>query len=302
MAHFSSPIKTAVFPVGGIGTRFLPATKASPKEMLPVLDKPLIQYSVEEALKAGIEKFVFVTGRGKTAIEDHFDRDPALEAFLTAQGKEEFCHIIKDLSLDAGQVIYVRQPEPLGLGHAIHCAAPWIKEQAFAVLLPDDFIQADPGVLMQMCQVYDMAKRPVMAAVMTVPEDTVSAYGIVDPLSQENDLIQAKGLIEKPARDKAPSCQAIIGRYILPTEIFDPLQKGHIGRGGEIQLTDAMSSLMTTHGFQGFLFKGNRYDCGHHLGWLEANIAEALQRPALSPKLVQSLKILMEFQKNAPAA
>ena len=313
-------IKTAVFPVGGAGTRFLPATKSIPKEMLPILDKPLIQHSVEEARAAGIEKFIFVTGRGKEAIENHFDRDFALERHLEQKNHQELVDLIKEISLDPGQVIYLRQPEPLGLGHAIGCAAPWIQEPAFAVLLPDDFIQVGqsgcPPVLSQMCDMYDHDASPVMAAVMTVTLDEVSSYGILDvnPPSEatapsasmmgsliptslvSTSLISAKGLVEKPSRDTAPSCEAIIGRYILPSAILPHLLKGQIGSGGEIQITDAMAALIPTHGFYGFRFKGTRYDCGHHLGWLSANIAEGLSRPHLAEKLRQTLN---GFTKDA---
>ena len=275
-------IKTALFPVAGAGTRFLPITKASPKEMLPILNKPLIQYSVDEAKAAGVEKFIFITGRSKTAIENYFDRDVNLERFLQEKNKKDIAEIIKKVSLDPGQVVYVRQHEPLGLGHAINCAAPWVEEEAFAVLLPDDFIltkDANASVLAQMCHAYDWEKCPAMAAVMTVDRHNVVDYGILDiDKTIKNEHI-AKGLIEKPSVAQAPSCEAIVGRYVLPKRIFSKLKEACTGYGGEIQLTDAMKALIPDPGFHGFRFQGTRYDCAHHVSWLAANLAEGLNRP-----------------------
>ncbi len=284
----ASQIKTVVFPVGGSGTRFLPITKSVPKEMLPILDQPLIHYCVQEAREAGIERFIFVTGRGKVAIEDFFDRDISLERELTEKNKRDYAKKVREVSLESGQMIYVRQPEPLGLGHAIACAAPWVNNEPFAVMLPDDFIlnKNGPGALAQMIEAYDYAKSPCMAAVMTVPQEATSSYGILDPAgSTEGQLIAAKGLVEKPKPELAPSCEAIVGRYILPPQIMDELLKGKTGAGGEIQLTDAMAKLIPENGFCGYRYVGDRYDCGNHEGWLQANNAAfALRKKAEEEK------------------
>ncbi|MGL5720362.1 MAG: UTP--glucose-1-phosphate uridylyltransferase GalU [Alphaproteobacteria bacterium] len=272
------PIRKAVFPVGGYGTRFLPATKAMPKEMLPLLDKPLIQYAVEEALASGIEELIFVTGRGKTAIEDHFDRSLELEIFLEKQGKTDFLHVIRSLSLKPGQVSYVRQQEPLGLGHAVGCARSLVGDEPFAVLLADDFIlnQGKP-CLQQMIDVFTQTGSQVLA-VMDVPREETSKYGVLDPLDVKGQTISLKHIVEKPSPHEAPSTWAVVGRYLLKPEIFDYLAQQDRGAGGEIQLTDAIAASLSDHPTCGFRFEGMRLDCGNKEGMLEATIRCALNR------------------------
>jgi UTP--glucose-1-phosphate uridylyltransferase len=243
-----SRVRKAVFPVGGLGTRFLPATKALPKEMLPVWDKPLIQYAVEEALQAGIEQFIFVTGRGKSAIEDHFDEAWELSHSLSTRGKESILNELSGLSLDPGQIVYTRQKEPLGLGHAVWCAREIVGQEPFAVLLADDFIMSQKPCLSQMISAYFEQPGVNMAAVMEVPQEHTERYGILDVISElsavESKMVPACGLVEKPSPDKAPSQCAVIGRYVLQPDIFDALSSQKAGSGGEIQLTDALSSLI----------------------------------------------------------
>lgn len=268
-------IKKAVFPVAGLGTRFLPATKSMPKEMLTVIDKPLIQYAVEEAKASGIEEFIFVTGRGKTAIEDFFDYSFELNHTLKTRGKSKDLKIVNDVVLDPGKVIYTRQQEPLGLGHAIWCARHLIGDEPFAVLLADDMILSKTPCLKQMMDYYQGGN---MAAVMRVPENQTNQYGILDCLSQTDKIITAKALVEKPDPSHAPSNYAIIGRYILTPEIFDILEQKKSGAGGEIQLTDAMQKLIGTVPFYGHKFDGQRFDCGSRRGFLEAVLNFALDR------------------------
>jgi UTP--glucose-1-phosphate uridylyltransferase len=273
------PIRKAVFPVGGYGTRFLPATKAMPKEMLPLLDKPLIQYAVEEALASGIEELIFVTGRGKAAIEDHFDRSLELEAFLIERGKPELLQLIRSLSLKPGQVSYVRQQEPLGLGHAVGCAKSLVGDEPFAVLLADDFIlsQGKP-CLQQMMEVQAQEGAQVLA-VMDVPREETSKYGVLDPLEVNGQTISLKHIVEKPSPHQAPSTWAVVGRYLLKPEIFDYLAQQGRGTGGEIQLTDAIAASLPAHPTYGFRFEGTRVDCGNKEGMLEATLQCALNRP-----------------------
>lgn len=273
-----NPVRKAVFPVGGLGTRFLPATKSLPKEMLPVVDKPLVQHVVEEARAAGIEEFVFVTGRGKTAIEDHFDRSVELRRLLEAQGKDDAVEAIEAWLPAAGSVAYTRQPEPLGLGHAVWCARHLVGGEPFAVLLADDLVMADPPCLSQMVDAY-RGTGGNLVAVMEVPAERVSRYGILDVASDTGRLVAARGLVEKPRVGSAPSRLAIIGRYILDPGIFDLLENAAKGAGGEIQLTDALSAMLGSTPFHGFRYDGVRYDCGDKVGFLHANIAFALARP-----------------------
>ncbi|HUA51781.1 MAG TPA: UTP--glucose-1-phosphate uridylyltransferase GalU [Candidatus Sulfotelmatobacter sp.] len=277
-------VRKAIFPVGGLGTRFLPATKAMPKEMLPVVDKPLIQYAVEEARAAGIDQFIFVTGRGKAAIEDHFDRSSELESTLLARGKHDLWHSIEVISLNAGCISYTRQPEPLGLGHAVWCARSMVGDEPFAVLLADDLILSGQPCLKQMIDVHASVGGN-MVAVMDVPEEHTSRYGIVDPFpgpaSHGGRLVGIKGMIEKPRPAAAPSTLAIIGRYILQPETFAQLDGQDRGAGGEIQLTDALSAMIGPMPFHGLRFEGRRFDCGDKVGFLEANIAFALDREDL---------------------
>jgi UTP--glucose-1-phosphate uridylyltransferase len=279
MANFT--VRKAVFPVGGLGTRFLPATKAMPKEMLPVVDKPLIQYAVEEARAAGIEQFIFVTGRGKTAIEDHFDRSAELQSTLLARGKQDLWRQIEVITLDAGSISYTRQPEPLGLGHAVWCARSMIGDEPFAVLLADDLILGEDPCLKQMVDAYrDIGG--IMTAVTDVPQEQVSRYGILDAGRDDGRLIEIKGLIEKPSINRAPSRLAVIGRYILHPRVFEHLDRQQRGTGGEIQITDAIAKQIGRVPVNGFRFAGRRFDCGDKVGFLEANLAFALARPDMA--------------------
>ncbi len=275
-------IRKAVFPVGGLGTRFLPATKAMPKEMLPVVDKPLIQYAVEEAKAAGIEQFIFVTGRAKTTIEDHFDRSYELEITLQERGKEAQVDAVKSWMPNPGEIAYTRQRDPLGLGHAVWCARNLVGDEPFAVLLADDLILADTPCLAQMVEAYGRVPGNYVA-VMDVPRAHTSRYGILDVIADDGHLITVKGVVEKPAPDKAPSTASIIGRYILQPDVFEHLEHTDRGAGGEIQLTDALAKLISSNRlpFMGLRFKGQRFDCGDKVGFLQANIAFALARPDL---------------------
>jgi len=278
------PVRKAIFPVGGLGTRFLPATKAMPKEMLPVVDKPLIQYAVEEAKAAGIEEFIFVTGRGKTAIENHFDREYELEAVLESRGKEKELKDLASLLLEAGSVTYMRQQEPLGLGHAVWCARNAIGNEPFAVLLADDLIQAGTPCLKQMIDSYQDTGGHLVA-VMDVPREQTNRYGILDVVSENGPLAKAKSLIEKPAPEVAPSTLSIIGRYVLDPSVFAELDKKERGAGGEIQLTDALAATLDHVDFHGLRFDGTRFDCGSKAGFLEATIAFALERGDLGGRM-----------------
>ncbi|WP_300672077.1 UTP--glucose-1-phosphate uridylyltransferase GalU [Desulfoluna sp.] len=285
-------IRKAVFPVAGLGTRFLPATKALPKEMLPIVDKPLIQYAVEEALSAGIEQIIFVTGRGKEALEDHFDHSHELESILKDRGKEETLESIKALVPETGTIIYTRQNQPLGLGHAIWCARDVVGDEPFAVLLADDLVKAKTPVLSQMIKAFETTQSS-MVAVMDVDPSQTDKYGIVDGEQLHDHLIQIKGLVEKPKPDVAPSNQAIIGRYILTPEIFGLLEKKECGAGGEIQITDAMAQLLNTQSIYGYLFEGTRFDCGDKAGFQMANIAYALENPEIKDRLHAYLQSLL---------
>jgi UTP--glucose-1-phosphate uridylyltransferase len=277
-------VKKAIFPVGGLGTRFLPATKAMPKEMLPIVDRPLIQYAVEEARAAGIEQFIFVTGRGKTAIEDHFDHSAELRSTLLARGKQDLWRSIEVITLDAGSISYTRQPEPLGLGHAIWCARHMIGDESFAALLADDLILAKRPCLGQMIEAYG-ALGGVMTAVMDVPRDLVDRYGIVDAGADDGRVVQVRGVVEKPPTALAPSQIAVIGRYILDPGVFDHLDRQQRGAGGEIQLTDAIASQIGRMNVSGFRFEGRRFDCGDKIGFLEANLAFALSRSDMAEEV-----------------
>ncbi len=277
-------VKKAVFPVAGLGTRFLPATKAMAKEMLPIVDKPLIQYAVEEAIAAGIEQIVFVTGRGKKALEDHFDRSYELEHVLEKKGKQDSLRQITELVPRTGTIIYTRQHEPLGLGHAIWCARDIVGDEPFAVLLADDMIQAEKPVLAEMVKTFDRI-RASMAAVMEVPKDQTDKYGILDSEPTEPDIVRVNDMVEKPAPEEAPSNLAIVGRYILMPQIFNYLGKKEAGAGGEIQLTDAMKNLLRDQPIFGYKFHGRRFDCGDKAGFQMANLAFALERPEMRDQL-----------------
>ena len=272
--------RKAIFPVGGLGTRFLPATKALPKEMLPVVDKPLIQYAVEEARAAGIEEFIFVTGRGKSAIEDHFDHSYELRDTLMARDKKAELDALEDMLLDPGQVAYIRQQEPLGLGHAVWCARHMVHGEPVAVISADDLVLSEVPCLKQVIDAY-MEVGGNLAAVEDVPRDQTNRYGILDVIEDDGRLAKARGLVEKPAPEVAPSTLSIIGRYILDPAVFDELDRQETGAGGEIQLTDAMARTIGRMPFHGLRFEGNRFDCGSKAGFLEANVAYALQRDDL---------------------
>ena len=274
-------IKKAIFPVGGLGTRFLPATKAMPKEMLPVVDKPLIQYAVEEAAAAGIEEFIFVTGRNKTAIEDHFDHSYELEATLQAKGKSDALGLVKAMMHGPGAVQYVRQQQPAGLGHAVWCARHLIGNDPVAVLLADDLILGESCVR-EMVEAYDGGN---MVAVMDVPREQTGAYGIVTPGADDGRIVDVAGLVEKPKPDDAPSTIGVVGRYIIAPDVFMTLDSQERGTGGEIQLTDALAKQIGRAPFKGLRFSGERFDCGSKLGFLRANIAFGMANNALAPDL-----------------
>ncbi|MBA4759831.1 UTP--glucose-1-phosphate uridylyltransferase GalU [Sphingosinicella sp.] len=278
-------VRTAVFPVGGLGTRFLPATKAMPKEMLPVVDRPLIQYAVDEAVAAGIEQMIFVTGRGKNAIEDHFDRHYELESTLGERGKSEVLAQLEGTRFAAGTIAYVRQREPLGLGHAVWCARHLIGDNPFAVLLPDELLwnPARP-CLKAMIEAHAEVGGNVIG-VLDVPREHTHRYGIVSPGAQRGALTEVLGLVEKPKPADAPSTMAAIGRYILEPAIMDKLEARKRGAGGEIQLTDAMAELIGGSPFHALPFEGTRYDCGDKAGYVTANIALALERADIGPEV-----------------
>jgi len=286
-------VRKAIFPVGGMGTRFLPATKAMPKEMLPVVDRPLIQYAVDEARAAGIEQFIFVTGRGKSAIEDHFDHSIELENLLAARHKSDILDDLRETLLPPGDIAYVRQQEPLGLGHAVWCARNLVGNEPFAVLLADDLIQSDTPCLKQMVDVFTETGGNVIAA-MEVPDAHTSRYGIIDAGGAKGDVRPVQALVEKPAPGTAPSNLAVIGRYILTPDVFDELSRQETGAGREIQLTDAMARLIGRQPFHGLAFEGQRFDCGDKLGFLEANIAFAMARDDLGEGTREMIRRLGE--------
>lgn len=278
-------IKKAIFPVGGLGTRFLPATKAMPKEMLPVVDKPLIQYAVEEASAAGVEQFIFVTGRNKTAIEDHFDHSTELESVLVEKNKTQALEVISRMLQEPGAVSYVRQQEPAGLGHAVWCARHLIGNEPVAVLLADDLILGAPA-LAEMTARYTSGN---MVALMEVPASDTGAYGIITPGKTDGQVTEINAIVEKPSPETAPSTKAVVGRYILEPGVFDVLAKGQRGAGGEIQLTDALAARIGHVPFHGFDFSGERFDCGSKIGFLKANIAFGMARDELQGDLAEWL-------------
>ncbi len=290
----SRPIRKAVFPVAGLGTRFLPATKVMPKEMLVVVDKPLIQWAVEEASAAGCTDFIFVTSRGKSMQVDHFDHHEELVQVLTQRGKKAELEAVEAILPPDGRVISTRQPRALGLGHAVWCAKRIVGDEPFAVILPDDMVLADTPCLKQMVEAYNRTGGSVVG-VMDVPREHTRRYGILDVAAddkREGSLVPIKGLVEKPAPEKAPSTLSIIGRYILQPEIFEHLEKGERGAGGEIQLTDAMARMIGQGPFHGYRFRGTRYDCGDKAGYIAANLAFALERPDLAPAVRAHVKRL----------
>jgi UTP--glucose-1-phosphate uridylyltransferase len=293
-------IKKAVFPVAGLGSRFLPATKAQPKEMLPIVDKPLIQYAVEEAVAAGITEMIFITGRNKRAIEDHFDKAYELESELEANNKQALLELVRNVIPKNITCIYIRQSEPLGLGHAVLCARPVVGNEPFAVMLADDFMDTEPGarpVLAQMTELYEY-ERCSLLAVQDVPREHTRQYGIVSASAYRPDLELVAGIVEKPQPDVAPSTLAVVGRYVLSGAIFDHLEHLGTGTGGEIQLTDGIAALMANERVLAYRYAGQRYDCGSKLGYLKATTAMGLKHP----ETAAGFRAFLEQMQNEQAS
>ncbi len=282
-------VRKVVFPVAGLGTRMLPATKVLPKEMLPVVDRPIIQYALEEAAESGIEEFVFISGRGKMILEDHFDPAPELFETLERKNRKGELETLTASMPPAGAVVYTRQQEPKGLGHAVWCARDIVGDEPFAVCLVDDLIQGEVPCLRQMIEAHERTGGNIVA-VMEVPAEQTSRYGVITPGTVDGRLVEVKGLVEKPRPEEAPSRLAVIGRYILLPEVMAHLSEQRIGAGGEIQLTDAMAELIGTTPFHGLRFEGRRFDCGDKLGYLEAIVALASARPDLQPGFSEMLR------------
>jgi UTP--glucose-1-phosphate uridylyltransferase len=279
-------ITKAVFPVAGMGSRFLPATKASPKEMMPIVDKPLIQYAVEEAVAAGITDMVFITGRNKRAIEDHFDKAYELEAELEMRGKNELLRVVREVIPSHINCIYIRQTQPLGLGHAVLCAQPVVQDEPFAVILADDLIDGEPPIVKQMVQVFQQHPCSILG-VQNVPREQTGQYGIVSSVPLAANLERVNGIVEKPRPETAPSTLAVVGRYILTPRIFYHLQNVQAGAGGEIQLTDGIAALMREEEMLAYRFDGTRYDCGSKLGYLKATVALGLKHPEVRDEFAE---------------
>ena len=296
-------VTKAIFPVAGLGTRFLPATKSVPKEIMTLVDRPLVQYAIDEARAAGIEEFIFVTSRGKGALEDYFDHSPQLAAELERKGKTDLLEVLNDTNMESGQVAYVRQHQALGLGHAVWCARRLVgADEPVAVLLPDDVIAADKPCLQQMVEAYAETGGHMVAA-MQVPKDKVSSYGVLDVSERNGSLMTVQGMVEKPAPGTEPSNLAVIGRYILGPQVLDHLNAKTVGAGGEIQLTDAIASeIGGANPVHGFCFEGQRFDCGSKAGFLQATVAFALDRPDLRDDLADYLSGLALGQAYEHAA
>ncbi len=292
-------VSKAIFPVAGLGTRFLPATKSVPKEIMTLVDRPLVQYAIDEARAAGIKEFIFVTARGKSALEDYFDNAPQLEQTLRKAGKAELLDILKSTDMDSGEIAYMRQAKPLGLGHAVWCARRLIANEPFAVILPDDVIAAEKPCLAQMVEAFEETQSNMVAA-MEVPENQASAYGVLDVKEDMGSIVSTKGMVEKPEPGKAPSNLAVIGRYILTPTVLQKLNQKKTGAGGEIQLTDAISDAREQNGEEvyGFRFKGQRFDCGSKAGFLQATVSFALAREELRDDLWTYINDLVQA-KNA---
>ncbi len=282
-------VTKAVFPVAGMGTRFLPATKASPKEMLPIVDKPLIQYAAEEAIAAGIDELIFVTGRNKRSIEDHFDKAYELETELKADGKKDLLHVVQNVLPNSASCVYIRQPEALGLGHAVLCAKQVVGNDPFAVILADDLIRGESGVLRQMVDLYSRSQCSIIG-VQTIAREDTRNYGIVKGRSSGDRTYVVEGIVEKPPPDKAPSTLAVVGRYLLSSRIFELLERVKPGAGGEIQLTDGIAALLSHEQVLAYEFLGKRYDCGNKYGYLQATVEYALEHPELKEKFHAYLK------------
>ncbi|MGR3455058.1 UTP--glucose-1-phosphate uridylyltransferase GalU [Pseudooceanicola sp.] len=291
-------ITKAIFPVAGLGTRFLPATKSVPKEIMTLVDRPLIQYAIDEARAAGITEFIFVTSRGKSALEDYFDHSPQLEAELEAKGKLELLEMLKTTNMDSGQIAYIRQHKALGLGHAVWCARRLIGDEPFAVILPDDVIAAEKPCLQQMVEAFEQAPGNMVAA-MEVPMDKAKNYGMLDVAEDHGNLVTIRGMVEKP-KENPPSNLAVIGRYLLTPQIFDNLSSSSKGAGGEIQLTDAIAQELTEgRKVYGYRFQGQRFDCGSKAGFLQATVAFGLAREELRDELADYLHEIVNFSKAA---
>ena len=292
-------VTKAVFPVAGMGTRFLPATKSIPKEIMTLVDRPLIQYAIDEARAAGIRDFIFVTSRGKSALEDYFDHSPELENTLRKAGKDDLLEILKETNMDSGAIAYVRQNRAMGLGHAVWCARRLIGNEPFAVLLPDDVIAAQKPCLQQMIEAYEQIGGNMVAA-MEVPPEKTKSYGILDIAEDMGSIVRVKGMVEKPRIEDAPSNLAVIGRYILTPRVLTNLNRMRQGAGGEIQLTDAIAEEAGKGaGVYGFRFRGQRYDCGSKAGFLQATVAFGLARPDLRDEFEVYLHEMVASQKAA---
>ncbi|RBI82678.1 UTP--glucose-1-phosphate uridylyltransferase [Rhodosalinus halophilus] len=293
-------VTKAIFPVAGLGTRFLPATKSVPKEIMTLVDRPLIQYAIDEARAAGIKEFIFVTSRGKSALEDYFDNAPQLEAELRKKGKSELLDILKSTNMESGAIAYIRQHKPLGLGHAVWCARRLISNnEPFAVILPDDVIAAETPCLQQMVEAYEETGGSMVAA-MEVPQSRIKSYGVLDLEDDMGALVKVRGMVEKPEPEEAPSNLAVIGRYILTPDVLKNLNKMKSGSGGEIQLTDAIAEeIAQKRGVYGYRFRGQRFDCGSKSGFLQATVAFALSRDDLREDLVSYLQELVSTEKAA---
>ncbi|MBI4030350.1 MAG: UTP--glucose-1-phosphate uridylyltransferase [Proteobacteria bacterium] len=297
-ARNNKPVRKAVFPVAGLGTRFLPATKVLPKEILPLNDRPVIQHSWEEARAAGIEEFIFVSHPRKDILQKHFEAQPDLEKILEAGNKKEWLAAVRESTLPAEKLHVTYQPEPLGLGHAVWCAKGLVGDEPFAVILPDDVFIADKPCLAQMADIYNECGGNIVA-VMEVAREETARYGVVDIKKDSGHLVDIKGLVEKPKPENAPSTLAVLGRYILQPEIFEHLEKGEKGAGGEIQLTDAMAKLIGVQPFHGYRFSGARYDCGTRAGFLEASIAFAMSDPEMKEEAESILKKIIDKNRTA---
>jgi UTP--glucose-1-phosphate uridylyltransferase len=293
-------VSKAIFPVAGMGTRFLPATKSVPKEIMTLVDRPLVQYAIDECRAAGIKEFIFVTARGKSALEDYFDHAPHLEQELRKKNKEDLLEALKSTNMDSGEIAYIRQAKALGLGHAIWCARRLVHNEPFAVVLPDDVIAAETPCLQQMVEAYEETGGSMVAA-MEVPEDKIKAYGVLDVEEDMGSIVKVKGMVEKPAPEDAPSNLAVIGRYILSPNVFKNLNKMKQGAGGEIQLTDAIADEIGREegGVYGFRFRGQRFDCGSKAGFLQATVAFGLARDDLKDDLAGFLEEIMATRKAA---
>ncbi|AUC53737.1 MAG: UTP--glucose-1-phosphate uridylyltransferase GalU [Sagittula sp.] len=293
-------VTKAIFPVAGLGTRFLPATKSVPKEIMTLVDRPLVQYAIDEARAAGIKEFIFVTSRGKGALEDYFDHAPQLEQELKRKGKDELLSILKSTNMDSGEIAYIRQHKALGLGHAIWCARKLVGNEPFAVMLPDDVIASEKPCLQQMVEAYEETGGNMVAA-MEVPQEKTKAYGVLDVEEDMGSMVKVKGMVEKPEPKDAPSNLAVIGRYILSPQIFKNLNAKQTGAGGEIQLTDAIAQEIGKEdgGVYGFRFRGQRFDCGSKAGFLQATVAFGLARDDLREELEGYLQELMSTRKAA---